>query len=184
MNKVLIIGLFLLMPLVSFAQWDDCPHGKTNDSCEYPGECGRYTDTNNDGICDHSQEAPVVTSTTTQTNATQSKTQTTTTKTSKNYPLFIIAAIVSILYGVTYILAKNKTITILTHRKIWNSVLTVAFFATSLMGVALIIQINSEKVFNLPFNLLYWHVVTGIVMMIVAFFHIGWHWKYYKNLFK
>jgi hypothetical protein len=31
----------------------DCPFGKTND--EFPGDCGRYIDNNQDNICDHSQ---------------------------------------------------------------------------------------------------------------------------------
>ena len=31
----------------------DCPFGRVNDP--YPGECGRYTDGNNDGVCDLSQ---------------------------------------------------------------------------------------------------------------------------------
>ncbi len=183
MNKIVIIGLFLFVPLVSFAQWDDCPHGKTNDSCEYPGECGRYTDTNNDAICDHSQEAPVVVNNTKQLNQIDTTTSANETK-SKNYPLFAIAAIVTILYGFTHILSQNKTITVLTHRKIWNGIMTVVFFATSLLGILLILQLNSEKSFGLPFDLLYWHVVTGIVMMVIALFHIGWHWKYYKNFFK
>lgn len=36
--------------------WDDCPKGLVDDP--YPGECSRYVDTDNDGICDHSQPAP------------------------------------------------------------------------------------------------------------------------------
>ena len=36
--------------------WSDCPRGITN--CAYPGKCRSYIDTNNDGICDHSQPAP------------------------------------------------------------------------------------------------------------------------------
>ena len=31
----------------------DCPFGKIN--CEFPGDCGRYVDSDNDKICDHSQ---------------------------------------------------------------------------------------------------------------------------------
>lgn len=31
----------------------DCPYGFIDDS--YPGQCGRYVDANEDGICDHSQ---------------------------------------------------------------------------------------------------------------------------------
>jgi hypothetical protein len=38
--------------------WDDCPYGKTNSSCTFPGQCGKYIDTNHDGICDHCEPAP------------------------------------------------------------------------------------------------------------------------------
>ena len=31
----------------------DCPFGKVD--CEYPGNCGRYIDTNANDICDHSE---------------------------------------------------------------------------------------------------------------------------------
>jgi hypothetical protein len=31
----------------------DCPHGEVN--CEYPGNCGKYIDTDNNDICDHSE---------------------------------------------------------------------------------------------------------------------------------
>jgi hypothetical protein len=191
MNKILILSLFFLMPIVSFASWDDCPHGKTDGSCEYPGECGRYTDTNNDAICDHSQENPNKQINNFDIQVKQNlssdeleKTTKQTAQESRQYPLFVIAALITILYGFTYILTQNKTITVLTHRKIWNGILTVVFLTTSLLGVLLILQINSGKVFNLPFDLLYWHVVTGIVMMVIALFHMGWHWKYYKNFFK
>jgi len=47
--------LFLNFSFV-FAQWNDCPKGEVNDP--YPGECGRYIDTDKDGICDHSQPSP------------------------------------------------------------------------------------------------------------------------------
>ncbi|AIJ05975.1 hypothetical protein JH146_1132 [Methanocaldococcus bathoardescens] len=57
MRKFFAIFLFFSLLNLSFA-WDDCPFGKTNSSCYYPGECGRYIDTNNNGICDHSEPAP------------------------------------------------------------------------------------------------------------------------------
>jgi len=47
--------IFLLIPLVALA-WGDCPFGLID--CPYPGECSRYVDTDNDGICDLSQIAP------------------------------------------------------------------------------------------------------------------------------
>lgn len=51
----------LAQPQTALA-WDDCPLGLTNDP--YPGECRRYVDTNNDGICDRSQSQPAATTTT------------------------------------------------------------------------------------------------------------------------
>lgn len=55
---VFLIASLTLYVNVSLAQaWDSCPFGLENDP--YPGECGRYIDTNNDGICDLSQPEPV-----------------------------------------------------------------------------------------------------------------------------
>ncbi|XRP96225.1 hypothetical protein ACO3UB_04590 [Methanocaldococcus sp. 16A] len=55
-----LFTIFLLFTLFTFLSlsfaWDDCPFGRVN--CTYPGECGRYIDTNNNGICNHSEPAP------------------------------------------------------------------------------------------------------------------------------
>lgn len=54
---VVAVALFLFFsPGFVFAQWNDCPKGEVNDP--FPGECGRYIDTDKDGICDHSQPSP------------------------------------------------------------------------------------------------------------------------------
>ena len=58
MKKYFLAFVLILMLNLSFA-WDDCPFGRVN--CTYPGECGRYIDTNNNGICDHSEPAPTTT---------------------------------------------------------------------------------------------------------------------------
>ncbi|MEN8252516.1 MAG: hypothetical protein ABFQ53_02985 [Patescibacteria group bacterium] len=212
MKKLIIIVFFALFPMSVFALWDDCHKGVTDSSCEEPGRCGRYIDTNSDHICDHSQPAPITKTTITpksvpepqiedeivaeekvpaqatvveKSNDVVDATKQDYNKVEKEvYPLFITFVLTGLLYGVTYLLAKNKTITVLTHRKIWNSVLTVSFFATAGLSIILIIRINSGQALALPFDALYWHVVTGIVMMTVSMFHIGWHWKYYKNLFR
>lgn len=55
----LIILIFLLLLNIQSSlavSWDSCPFGLENDP--YPGECGRYIDTNQDGICDLSQPNP------------------------------------------------------------------------------------------------------------------------------
>ena len=221
MKKIIVGVVFLCLPLISLAQWNDCPYGKTDGSCEYPGECGRYTDTNGDKICDHSQEKPVTNS------AIKSQNEETTVKNkisnkgvkndskivteasddlndNKNnidnqetilgskkikqrqnkYPLWNIVLGLSVFYALTYFLAKKSVITMVGHKKIWNILLTISFLVLAVTSVLLIIQVNSGRVFYLGFNILHWHVISGIIMMTITFFHIGWHWRYYKSIFK
>jgi hypothetical protein len=52
---ILTIILFTISSTTALA-WDDCPKGLVDEP--YPGECSKYVDTDNDGICDHSQLAP------------------------------------------------------------------------------------------------------------------------------
>lgn len=53
---VLILTFAVSFKSVSVYAWDDCPKGEVNDP--YPGECARYIDTDQNGICDHSEPAP------------------------------------------------------------------------------------------------------------------------------
>ena len=59
--KVYTVIFLLIILFTSFGAseayaWDDCPKGLVNDP--YPGECSRYIDTDENGICDHSEPAP------------------------------------------------------------------------------------------------------------------------------
>lgn len=55
---ITVLAFTFLLPAISGGvyAWDDCPKGLVND--EYPGECSRYIDTDENGICDHSESAP------------------------------------------------------------------------------------------------------------------------------
>lgn len=59
--SLFILGLFFSILVKPVFAWDDCPLGLENDP--YPGECGKYIDTNNNGVCDHSEPAPSTNST-------------------------------------------------------------------------------------------------------------------------
>ena len=70
---VIVLSLLLLAGVAgtvwgsSIAQaassiWNSCPKGKVNDT--FPGDCRDYIDTNNDRICDRSQVAPLITTST------------------------------------------------------------------------------------------------------------------------
>jgi len=55
-KRVVLIFLLVIISSTTAFAWDDCPKGLVDDP--YPGECSKYIDTDNDGICDHSQPAP------------------------------------------------------------------------------------------------------------------------------
>lgn len=192
MKKIFIITFsFLLLPMFAIA-WDDCPFGLENDP--YPGACGCYVDTNNDGICDHSQQLvlnsePIVAVETAEKedstehlgNKNQAQKQNTG---SHKYWLWQIFSVLTILYVITYILSKKQKIHYVTHKKLWNILLTVFFVISGLVGILLVIRINYKIDLNLPINLLKLHVETGIAMAVISVFHIFWHLTYYKNIFK
>lgn len=241
MRKILVISLLLLIPVVSFA-WDDCPYGEVNDP--YPGECGRYVDTNNDQLCDRSQPAPDVhdlitgqdlkTKTVGEVAAiygidkkeyaealseyynsdieaddsfqylhdnyglepSTAKDIATSLATSgkmdlpekdrdgKEYNLIIISLVTLLLYFVSNTLSKNGKMTVARHRQIWNVVLLISFLISAILGILLVIRISYGYAINLPFNILYWHVELGIVMIIISIAHIIWHLPYYKTILK
>ena len=45
-----------MLNISTVVAWNNCPFGEINET--YPGNCGRYIDTDDDGICDLSQPAP------------------------------------------------------------------------------------------------------------------------------
>lgn len=266
---MVLIGMFVLTLAPPAWAWDDCPKGLVNDP--YPGACSRYVDTNNDGICDHSQPAPAAPTTTaapitattaspttvspatattaSPTPSTSSSLVSSTTagtsspaaatdgteadsaqaaamalatppsggsggtgtggsgtstdgsgggaaaatplpsNTSKpalgiKYNLSPIAIAFFIIYFASFILYKTHRMRVTTHRKIWNVLLLLTFLFTGVLGMLLVIRLNYGLRFNLPFDMLFWHVETGIVMSLISFFHIGWHLKYYRNLLR
>lgn len=56
MKKYFLIVVIMIICCTAVWAWNECPLGLENDP--YPGQCGLYTDTDNDGICDYSQPAP------------------------------------------------------------------------------------------------------------------------------
>jgi uncharacterized integral membrane protein len=100
------------------------------------------------------------------------------------YRFWSILAVLLILYLFTYILVKENKIKLLTHRRIWNVLLLVFFLISALSGVLLLIRINFGWGINWPFNLLKYHVETGLAMTLITLFHISWHWAYFTSMLK
>lgn len=184
MEKIILVVLMFLtlIPTATFA-WDNCPHNKTD--CPSPGECSRYVDIDNDKICDHSQLAPENRNLeTANAQETNDKNLAATNQNKMTYHLIPVSLILILLYFITHILTKKKIISVVSHRKIWNILLFISFLISGILGIILIIEINFNAKFLLPFNMLFWHVEIGIVMFVICVIHIIERWNYFKNLFQ
>ena len=180
---IFLLLLFIVFPVSALA-WDDCPHGEVD--CPSPGECSRYIDIDEDGICDHSQPAPENRNNTTtdisSSNEILGETEENSSQSRRTYNLLPISLLLIVLYAISHILSKKKIINIINHRKIWNILLLSSFLISGILGILLVIEINFDIVTILPFNVLFWHVEAGIAMFIISIFHILWHWAYFKNM--
>lgn len=189
----MLIAVILLAPSVSYA-WDDCPLGVTN--CTYPGECSKYVDTNNDGICDHSQPAPISTdidSTAINTQTSDNQTNSTVLNDENNgndenqkqsYYLLPITLILTAFYVVSHILFKRGKIKLRVHKKLWNWIITASFLVTGITGLELTIFINFGIHSSLNGAITFWHAVASIIMVVTTFFHVHMYWKPFKKSFK
>ena len=100
------------------------------------------------------------------------------------YNVSPIAVVFFVVYAVSFVLYRTRRIRGATHRKIWNVLLLLTFLVTGVLGLLLTIRLNYGWRVNLPVDMLFWHVETGIVMSLISFFHIGWHLKYYRSLLR
>jgi hypothetical protein len=181
MKKIIFILLIIFFIPITTLAWDDCPFGLINDPA--PGSCGRYIDTDRDGICDNSQPAPDERDQAVSANDIE-KVSGQIQKKKAGYNFFPVLIILGSFYFVSLIMAKRKIISLVTHRKIWNILLLVTFFISGITGLIMVININYKLDIAQSFNLLYKHVETGIAMIIIAIFHIGWHWRYFISIIR
>jgi hypothetical protein len=89
-----------------------------------------------------------------------------------------------VVYGSSFLLYKTKRMRVTTHRKVWNMLLLGTFLVTGIFGVILAIQLDYPLPFEIPIDLLFWHVEAGIAMTLISLFHLGWHFNYYRNLLR
>jgi hypothetical protein len=101
----------------------------------------------------------------------------------RTYNLVPILLLSVFLYGLTWILAARKKITVIAHRKIWNTALLLYALVSCLLGILLVVRIETGFELSLPFDLLFWHVEAGIAMSLITLFHVAWHRKYFLKFF-
>jgi hypothetical protein len=193
----LLIFLFSITFLVTAQPWNRCPFGE--EDCPYPGDCGRYIDTNNDGICDLSQTKPVEGTD----NQTQNDPGPTSSaliisanaseqqeidgnpeqkKTINHYNLIEISLAIIFLYLGGKLLASKLKIRPAKERKFWNVLLLVSFIVSAGTGYVLILIRDFDWFCSINFNFLFWHVEFSIAMGLIGIFHALWHVKYYWKI--
>jgi spermidine synthase len=95
------------------------------------------------------------------------------------YPLFPVAVITVLAYIITWWFSEWGMMRKQVHRKFWNILLLAAFLVAGLFGLLSVIKINYKLDIPQYDQILRWHVIFGIGMVIISFFHFSWHWKYY-----
>jgi spermidine synthase len=88
-----------------------------------------------------------------------------------------------LLYLISYFFCRIGYYSLQFHRKLWNLILTVAFFITATAGIFMALQINYK--WNILFvkTILKWHVEFGIGMAFTGIFHFIWHLNYFTKFF-
>jgi len=191
--------IFLSFPAAAFADdgEGDCTRGEVD--CEYPGLCRAYVDSNGDNICDHSQiveqqeiqaVSQIEANKTVQVAASVLEKVDVPEKSNSpqgnklSYYLLPILLSVTILYGISYFMSARGVIRQVIHRKIWNMFLLITTVVSALLGLVLVLRVDFNVNITLPFDVLFWHVETGIAMGLIAVFHMLWHWRYFQKMFK
>ena len=191
MKKLYVVLLIVLLTPIAVYAWNDCPYGLLNDP--FPGQCPRYTDTNQNDICDHSESPSSTTlnssSSNQQTgvnddNGTVSDVQEASSVPAESYNLIPLATTTLILYLVSYLLYLEDRLKRNMFYNIWKYVLIVSFIFTGVTGLLLVIFVNYgiQTSWNLTID--FWHAEFAIIMAVSTFLHLHLYWKHVKRIFK
>ena len=101
-----------------------------------------------------------------------------------DYNVLPIALALVMLYLISYLLYDSKIIRKVRYKQIWSIVLVGSMLISGITGIILVLITDYGVQFNLNFNLLFWHVETGIIMAVILFFHIHIHWNKFKRILK
>ena len=170
-NLAFVLVMIGLMSANVFAG-SECPYGLTDDS--YPGACGLYVDGDGDALCDHSQEVLELESSEP---ALSSEIENILDEGKKEYHLFPIFLFLVALYLLSAWMSRVKMISVVARRKFWNVMLLLSFVVSGVLGVFLILRINFGIGFDFPFNVLFWHVDSGISLLVLCVIHVVERWR-------
>lgn len=100
------------------------------------------------------------------------------------YHLILILAAALLLYLLTFGLYKLKVFERQEHRKIWNTLLLLAFILTGVLGILLTLQANYKWELDWLDAYTTIHVDAGVALVLIGLLHLFWHLDYYGKLFQ
>ncbi|HAF96364.1 MAG: hypothetical protein A2X34_07395 [Elusimicrobia bacterium GWC2_51_8] len=195
--KILIASFILLASILSllpFSVFSACSHGRTD--CRAPGECGRYIDSDGDGICDESQQLTLTAQNTPQpalgvkqqlpsenpstlaenTAAKKPDNRRDDIQSRRQSPrqmLFSILTAMTVLVVISEAISAISPGTKMFLRFFWNWLLLLSFIAisaTSLLCIYTPRFINNSAVS-------YWHTASGLVFIFAGIYHTAKRFK-------
>jgi hypothetical protein len=177
---ITLLSILILFYSLSSILGLDCPLNLVDES--YPGSCGRYIDTNQDNLCDLSQETIIAPNTELKIPLTQVEYKSFLEKIRGRYNFLPITFLTILAYYFTIFLVKKGKLNIVNHKKIWNLLLLVSFIAVAFTSIFYLLQADFSLNF-LPINQIsFWHIELGIIMLVLSLFHAFWHLIYYKHI--
>jgi hypothetical protein len=99
-----------------------------------------------------------------------------------DYNILTIIITLFMLYLITYLLYVNNNIGRGSYKQIWGLILVGSFLFVGISGIILSILADYHLVFPINFNLLFWHVESGIILAISSIFHIHIYFKQLKKI--
>ena len=88
-----------------------------------------------------------------------------------------------LLYLISYFFYRIGFYSLQFHRKLWNSLLAIAFLITAVAGIFMALQVTYKWDIRFVKSVLRWHVEFGIGMTFTGIFHLIWHLSYFGKIF-
>lgn len=158
--KYFIFSCLLFIFFTSSVLAYDCPFGRINDP--FPGSCALYTDQNNDGLCDNSQNILGVTEINIQ---------------PINYYIWQIIGLFIIFQLIGISLIEYNKLNKIQWRKINNYVLLVSFLVVLVTGLLLLANL-SDLIYSHNLRTINWlHIESGLIMILFSLEHVLRRWR-------
>ena len=89
-----------------------------------------------------------------------------------------------ILYIISYLFYRVGYYSFNFHKKLWNTVLLIAFLVAALAGIFIALQITYKWDIPNVKSILKWHVEFGVGLAVTGILHLLWHLSYFRKIFR